>query len=102
VRSRAEQLQGSGQAQLQGLFGTLLLVFGLAAYVALQNAAAYAERDGVPLSIWQVYLAPALFLLGSVFHYWAAIYITRGGPLPLSARIGPISIAGALILYRLF
>ena len=102
MRSRAEQLHDGGQAQLQGLFGTLLLMFGLAAYVALQNAAAYAERDGQPLSVWQVYLAPALLLLGSIFHYWAAIYISRGGSLLLLARVGPISVAGALILYRLF
>ena len=92
----------SAKFQHQGLFGTLFLVIGVMYYMVLQQAAAYALRDGHPMSVWAIYLLPALFLLGAVYHYTVAIIISRGASVPFLFRVTPISVAGAFFLDGMF
>ena len=102
MNSRTRSPQFGAMAQLQGLFGTVLLVFSFGLYVALQNMAAYAARAGSPMSIWEIYVAPILLFAGAVHHYWMAIRIARGSESSLFARLAPISMAGILLISRLF
>jgi hypothetical protein len=89
-------------AQIQGLIATILLVLGLMVYLALQELSQYALRDGYPMSFWEIYLAPLLYLSGAAYHYAMAVSVYRGAEPSLLARVGPVTVCALLAIYRLF